>query len=95
MEEVVKHKSEDDCWVVVDGQVLDVTSFLSGIFLFEVGWSVTCSYLFTDHPGGKMAIMTFAGKDASEMFNMVHEGDVIEKFAPECVIGTLKPSSKM
>jgi cytochrome b involved in lipid metabolism len=42
-----------------------------------------------------MAILTFAGKDATEMFEMVHEDDVIEKFAPECVIGTVKPSSKM
>lgn len=24
-EEVAKHKSKDDCWVIVDGQVLDVT----------------------------------------------------------------------
>jgi len=77
LEEVAKHKTEDDCWVAVGGEVLDVTNFLA------------------DHPGGKMAIMTFAGKDATEMFEMVHEEDVIEKFAPECVIGKLIPSSKM
>jgi flavocytochrome c len=77
MAEVAKHTTEDDCWLAVDGKVLDVTSFLS------------------DHPGGKMAILTFAGKDASEMFNMVHEEGVIEKFAPECVIGTVKPSAKL
>ena len=29
MEEVAKHTSKTDCWVVVSGQVLDVTSFLS------------------------------------------------------------------
>ena len=28
LEEVSKHKSENDCWVVVNGQVLDVTNFL-------------------------------------------------------------------
>jgi flavocytochrome c len=77
LEEVAKHNTEEDCWVVVNGQVLDVTKFLP------------------DHPGGAMAIVTFAGKDASEMFDMVHEEGVIEKFAPECVIGTLKASSKM
>jgi len=77
LEEVAKHNKEDDCWVVVGEQVLDVTEFMA------------------DHPGGKMAILTFAGKDATEMFEMVHEDDVIEKFAPECVIGTVKPSSKM
>jgi len=77
MEEVAKHNTENDCWVVVNGQVLDVTGFLD------------------DHPGGKMAIVTFAGKDASEEFNMLHEKTVIEKYAPEVVIGTLKPSSKL
>ena len=52
MTEVAKHNSKTDCWVVVDGQVLDVTSFLG------------------DHPGGELAILTFAGKDATEEFNM-------------------------
>ena len=52
MADVAKHNSKTDCWVVVDGQVLDVTSFLG------------------DHPGGELAILTFAGKDATEEFNM-------------------------
>lgn len=43
-----------------------------------------------DHPGGKMAIMSFAGRDASEEFNMVHDKGVIEKYAPETIIGKLK-----
>merc|ERR1719468_1071466 len=29
LEEVAKHTSKTDCWVVVNGEVLDVTSFLS------------------------------------------------------------------
>lgn len=28
LEEVKKHNSKDDCWVVVNGQVLDATKFL-------------------------------------------------------------------
>lgn len=28
MEEVAKHTTKDDCWVVISGQVLDVTKFL-------------------------------------------------------------------
>merc|ERR1712003_530549 len=69
MEEVAKHVTKGDCWVVVSGQVLDVTSFLS------------------QHPGGELAILTFAGKDATEEFNMIHPPDVIPKYAPDAIIG--------
>lgn len=36
-----------------------------------------------DHPGGKKAIMIYAGKDATEEFNMMHEKEVVVKYAPE------------
>merc|ERR1719248_565069 len=69
--EVAKHNTAQDCWVVVNDQVLNVTNFLK------------------DHPGGELAIVTFAGKDASEEFNMIHPPDVIPKYAPDAVIGVL------
>jgi len=69
--EVAKHNTKADCWVVVAGQVLNVTNFLS------------------DHPGGELAILTFAGKDATEEFNMIHPPDVIGKYAPDAIIGVV------
>ncbi|GAA5863200.1 hypothetical protein JCM8547_002863 [Rhodosporidiobolus lusitaniae] len=72
MDEVKKHNSKDDCWVVVNGQVLDVTKFLP------------------DHPGGAKAIVLYAGRDATEEFLMLHDLDVIPKYAPDVVIGVLK-----
>jgi len=75
LSEVAKHNTEKDCWVVVNGEVLDVTSFLP------------------DHPGGVLAIVTFAGKDATEEFNMIHPPDVIGKYAPDAVIGKLVAES--
>merc|ERR1712137_1452508 len=71
-DDVAKHNTEKDCWVIVNGQVLNVTDFLP------------------DHPGGKKAILLFAGKDASEEFNMLHKPDVVEKYAPDSIIGNLK-----
>jgi len=71
MEEVAKHNTKADCWVVVDGEVLNVTNFLS------------------EHPGGELAILTFAGRDATEEFNMIHPPDVIGKYAPDAVLGKL------
>jgi len=77
LEEVAKHNKESDCWVAVNGKVLDVTKFLD------------------DHPGGKMAIMTFAGRDASEEFNMVHEAGTLEKYASDFILGNLKLKAKL
>jgi cytochrome b involved in lipid metabolism len=48
-----------------------------------------------DHPGGKMAIMAFAGRDATEEFNMVHEEGVVAKYAAHTIIGALKAGSKL
>merc|ERR1712137_759892 len=71
MEEVEKHNTNTDCWVVLHGRVLNVTSFLK------------------EHPGGELAIMTFAGKDATKEFDMIHPPGVVEKYAPHAVIGKL------
>jgi len=72
MEEVAKHKTDKDCWVIVNGQVLNATSFLD------------------KHPGGKAAIMLYAGKDASAEFNMIHKPDVVVKYAPDTIIGVIQ-----
>jgi flavocytochrome c len=71
-EEVAKHNKKDDVWVIIDGQVLDVTKFLP------------------DHPGGEKAILLYAGRDATEEFNMLHDPKVIPRYAPDCVIGRVK-----
>merc|ERR1712007_187196 len=75
LDEVAKHNTDKDCWVAVNGQVLDVTEFLN------------------DHPGGKRAIMLYAGKDASEEFNMLHDPKVVKKYlAPKQILGNLAGS---
>jgi cytochrome b involved in lipid metabolism len=68
-DDVAKHNKESDVWVIVGGDVYDVTKFLP------------------DHPGGKKAILTFAGRDATEEFDMLHERRVIKKYAPDAFIG--------
>ncbi|THH09792.1 hypothetical protein EW145_g1758 [Phellinidium pouzarii] len=71
-EEVAKHKTKDDIWVIVNGEVLDVTKFLP------------------DHPGGEKAILLYAGRDATEEFNMLHDPKVIPRYAADAVIGKVK-----
>ena len=70
--DVAKHDKKDDVWVIIDGQVLDVTKFLP------------------DHPGGEKAILLYAGRDATEEFNMLHDPKVIPRYAPDAVIGKIK-----
>lgn len=43
-----------------------------------------------EHPGGPEALYTHRGKDASEEFEMLHDDEVIPKYAPEVVIGRVK-----
>jgi hypothetical protein len=55
--------------------VLDVTTVSTGL-------PVVCSFLsvlsqfLPDHPGGEKAIILYAGRDATEEFNMLHDPKV-------------------
>ena len=77
-EEVSHHNTAEDCWVILNNKVYDVTNFLG------------------DHPGGKKAIMVYAGEDATEEFEMLHASNVLKKYlAPEACIGELGQSAKL
>ncbi|KAM0441249.1 hypothetical protein ACHAPT_000556 [Fusarium lateritium] len=43
-----------------------------------------------EHPGGVQAILNFMGRDATEEFEMLHDDEVIPKYAPQQVIGRVK-----
>lgn len=43
-----------------------------------------------EHPGGEQSILTYAGKDASESFDMLHDDSFIKKYTPNCVLGVVK-----
>lgn len=43
-----------------------------------------------EHPGGPQALLNFMGRDATEEFEMLHDDEVIPKYAPEQVIGRVK-----
>lgn len=47
------------------------------------------------HPGGSEPITMYAGKDASEEFNMMHAETMIYKNVPQAIIGSLKADSKL
>ena len=47
------------------------------------------SKFLSQHPGGELAILTFTGKDATAEFDMIHPPDVVEKYAPDAIIGVV------
>jgi flavocytochrome c len=70
-EDVKKHNTDGDCWVVIRDQVYDVSQFM------------------VDHPGGKDSILLYAGGDATEQFELMHQDTVLRKYGPPMCIGKL------
>ena len=58
----------------------DLWIAVKGIVLDLTNW-------VDEHPGGPQALYSHMGKDASEEFEMLHDDEVIPKYAPEIVIG--------
>eukprot|EP00978_Attheya_sp_CCMP212_P019294 scaffold53885_cov46-Attheya_sp.AAC.2 len=78
MEEVAKHTSEKDCWLIIGNmnnggsKVYDITSYLD------------------DHPGGAEVMLDVSGQDADEFFEDIgHSNDAREELK-KYLIGTLK-----
>jgi cytochrome b involved in lipid metabolism len=72
MQEVSKHNTENDVWVVVEDQVSlpqtsvnALTAHLSNLQVLDV------TKFLPEHPGGAKAILLYAGKDATEEFLML------------------------
>ncbi|KAK7546900.1 fumarate reductase [Phyllosticta citricarpa] len=61
----------------------DLWIAVKGIVLNVTNW-------VDQHPGGPQALYNFMGRDASEEFEMLHDDEVIPKYAPEVVIGRVK-----
>ena len=61
----------------------DLWIAVKGIVLDLTNW-------VDEHPGGPQALYSHMGKDASEEFEMLHDDEVIPKYAPEVVIGKVK-----
>lgn len=61
----------------------DLWIAVKGIVLDLTNWT-------DEHPGGPQALFSHMGRDASEEFEMLHDDEVIPKYAPEIVIGRVK-----
>ena len=61
----------------------DLWVVVKGVVLDLTNW-------LDEHPGGPQAIMNFMGRDATEEFEMLHDDEVIPKYAAKQVIGRVK-----
>ncbi|KNG46531.1 fumarate reductase [Stemphylium lycopersici] len=66
----------------------DLWIAVKGIVMDVTNWT-------DEHPGGPQALFSHMGKDASEEFEMLHDDEVIPKYAPEIVIGKVKGQETM
>jgi flavocytochrome c len=48
------------------------------------------SKFMIDHPGGKDSILLYAGQDATEQFDLMHQDSVLKKYGPDLCIGKFK-----
>ena len=48
------------------------------------------SKFMIDHPGGKDTILSHAGKDATEIFDLIHQDTVLKRYGPGLKIGKYK-----
>eukprot|EP00553_Chaetoceros_curvisetus_P000116 CAMPEP_0204625896 /NCGR_PEP_ID=MMETSP0717-20131115/11520_1 /ASSEMBLY_ACC=CAM_ASM_000666 /TAXON_ID=230516 /ORGANISM="Chaetoceros curvisetus" /LENGTH=130 /DNA_ID=CAMNT_0051641685 /DNA_START=39 /DNA_END=431 /DNA_ORIENTATION=- len=78
MEEVAKHNTEEDCWMVIGNEktggpkVYDVTNYLD------------------DHPGGAEVLLDVSGQDADEFFEDIgHSKDARDELQKH-LVGVLK-----
>ena len=53
------------------------------------GRALHVSNFWSLHPGGELAILTFASEDAPAEFDMIHPPDVVEKYAPDAIFGVV------
>lgn len=61
----------------------DLWVAVKGIVMDLTNWT-------DEHPGGPQALFSHMGRDATEEFEMLHDDEVIPKYAPEIVIGRVK-----
>ena len=61
----------------------DLWIVVKGVVLNVTDW-------LDEHPGGPQALFSHMGKDASEEFEMLHDDEVIPKYAADIVIGRVR-----
>lgn len=91
-EEVSRHATEDDLWIIIDGAVYDVSEFVDlhpgTTWVQWVTWQGIERNVCFETTGGVFPIMELAGKDATDAFYGLHRQEVLIKY-DRLKIGTI------
>ena len=89
MEEVAKHNKKDDLWIAVKGIVLDVTNWLDE---HPGGPQALFSHMGKDASEGlfRLLFMQMFDLTLETEFEMLHDDEVIPKYAANIVIGRVQ-----
>lgn len=91
LEEVAKHNKKDDLWIAVKGIVLDVTNWLDE---HPGGPQALFSHMGRDATEGWFLLRkpcTYSDlTDSAAEFEMLHDDEVIPKYAADIVIGRVR-----
>jgi len=67
MAEITKHNSRNDCYLVINNKVYDVSAYISGGY----------------HPGGSRIIISYCGREVTGIFARIHSNrawDLLKKY---------------
>lgn len=90
LEEVAKHNKKDDLWIAVKGVVMDVTNWLDE---HPGGPQALFSHMGRDATEGEFVLSQVLDERLlifSPEFEMLHDDEVIPKYAADIVIGRVK-----
>lgn len=95
--EVAKHKAKDDLWIIVEGDVYDLTRYaysspppLHFAHLITNIISLSPHSFQTEHPGGQKILQRVGGKDATQQFWKYHNQGILNKYKSKLMIGSVE-----
>lgn len=92
-QDIIKHNTPEDCWLVIEDQVWDCTDFSSE---HPGGSSRKLSELFAHKHCAKPSpvILRYAGRDATQAYSEIHSPSVVKNSLPvHCFKGNLDRST--
>lgn len=94
-EEIAKHNSRTDLYMVIDGKVYDITTFQDEVNIFYLCCGSTTLLIvniFLQHPGGEEVLLDEGAKDATGAFDDVGHSEDARDMLKKYYVGDVDPT---